>query len=516
MTTPKGAVAAGHAETAAAAAEVLRDGGNAFDAALAALAAACVTEPVLCSLGGGGFLLALTSDGDSRVYDFFCQTPVAELDADALDFRPVDVDFGTTTQEFHTGLGTVATPGVVAGMFAVHDDLGRLPMSAILAPAAHLARTGVPLVPLQADILRAVAPIFLASRSARSVYQNPQADDEVMPAGTLLRMPGLADLLEELAREGPDVFYAGPVAQAIVKLIRDGGSLSADDLARFEVIRRRPLVCEFDGAQVLTNPAPSSGGPLIAFALALLKAETACNGADRLVELARAMALTNQARRDAGLAEDCTVAKAKRLLSDAFLATYRAEMEGRALKVGGTTHISVVDADGNAAALSVSNGEGCGHLLPGTDVMLNNMLGEEDINPQGFFNWRPDSRISSMMAPTLIDNRRGRRVALGSGGSNRIRSAVLQVIVNVLRRGLPLAAAIAAPRIHYERGLLNVEAGQDERALAALAGRFPEEKHWPDRNFFFGGVHAASFDPADGTFDGAGDPRRGGSAVVVR
>ncbi len=515
MTAAKGAIAAGHPDTAAAAAEVLRDGGNAFDAALAALAAACVTEPVLCSLGGGGFLLALTSDGDSRVYDFFCQTPVTAPDADALDFRAVDVDFGTTTQEFHTGLGTVATPGVVAGLFAAHADLGRLPMAAVMAPATHLARTGVPLAPLQAEILRAVAPIFLTSRSARSVYQNPRADDEVMPAGTVLRLPGLADLLEALAREGPDVFYAGPVARAIVRLMRDGGSLSADDLARFRVVRRRPLARDFAGARVLTNPAPSSGGPLIAFALALLSAERACHGAARLVELARVMALTNQARRDVGLAEDCTTARAEHLLSDAFLATYRAEMAGRALKVGGTTHISVVDADGNAAALSVSNGEGCGHLLPGTDVMLNNMLGEEDINPRGFFNWKPDSRISSMMAPTLIADRHGRRVALGSGGSNRIRSAVLQVIVNLLRRGLPLADAIAAPRIHYERGLLNVEAGQDAAALAALAGRFPDEKHWPDRNFFFGGVHAAAFDPAGGTFDGAGDLRRGGSAVVV-
>ncbi len=168
---------------------------------------------------------------------------------------------------------------------------------------------------------------------------------------------------------------------------------------------------------------------------------------------------------------------------------------------------------GNAAALSVSNGEGCGYMLPGFGFMLNNILGEEDLNPNGFFQWRPNSRLTSMMSPTLVHWPDGRLLALGSGGSNRIRSAVLQVLVNHLRLGMPLAEAVAAPRIHMERDVLHIEDGHDDAIVEHLGQAFPDHQIWPDQNFFFGGVHGAAFEPGKNIFTAAGDPRRGGSTA---
>jgi gamma-glutamyltranspeptidase/glutathione hydrolase len=124
--------------------------------------------------------------------------------------------------------------------------------------------------------------------------------------------------------------------------------------------------------------------------------------------------------------------------------------------VRGTTHISVIDAAGNAASLTLSNGEGCGHVLPVTGIMLNNMLGEEDLNPEGFHRWGEDLRLSSMMAPTLAEHA-GRLIALGSGGSNRLRTAILQVLCNLIDLGLSPEASVAAPRIHLERGKISIE-----------------------------------------------------------
>lgn len=508
----KGAVAAGDPHTAQAAADVLAEGGNAFDAALAGLFTACIAEPVLCSLGGGGFLLAQRATGKALLYDFFCQTPGRRLSPDDLEFLPVHVDFGTSWQEFHIGMGAMAVPGLVAGAYAAHADLATLPMSRLVQPAVALARDGIALAPLQSFILEAVAPIFQWTADSRALYDSRTAPEGTLLAGETLALPALADLLEALVREGPELFYRGEVAQAIATANREGGgAVSLDDLAGYRVERRIPLARRFGGVEILGNPAPSSGGPLLAFSLGLLQDPAALAHGEHLLALARAMGLTDQARKAAGFDAHCDDVKVAALLAESFMAEYRAQMPGRARKMGGTTHISVVDRMGNAAALSVSNGEGCGHILPAGDFMLNNMLGEEDLNPNGFFQWRPGSRITSMMSPTLVRQGNGGVLALGSGGSNRIRSAILQVLLNHLCLGRTLDEAVAAPRIHLEQDLLHIEGGHGAGALRHLSEAFPKHRIWPDRNFFFGGVHAAAFDPDAGAFSAAGDPRRGGS-----
>jgi len=505
-----GVVAAGHPATARAAAEVLAEGGNAFDAALAALAAACVAEPVLASLGGGGFLLARPAGGEAVLYDFFVAAPRRPKPPGDIDFRAVHADFGPARQEFHIGLGSVATPGVVAGMFAVHDDLGRLPMARIVAPAVVFARDGLPVDPVQADILQIVTAIFTASPESLALYGSRRGPGLVR-AGERLSLPELAATLAALAAAGPDLFYRGEIGARLVTENRmHGGHLEAEDLAEYRVVRRAPLGRRYRGHRILTNPPPSLGGILIAFALALIEA---AGGDAEPLALARVIAATEQARIEAGLGVRPAEEAAAAMLDPALLALYAERLAGRAEAPRGTTHISVIDGAGNAASLSLSNGEGSAVIVPGTGVMLNNMLGEDDVNPAGFHRWPPGERLASMMAPSLIEAADGRLIALGSGGSKRIRSAILQVVVNLLDKGMAPAEAVAASRLHVEGGHLDLEPGFPPADRAALIAAFPDHRLWPRPSMYFGGVQVAAV--GTGGPAGGGDSRRGGVVEIV-
>lgn len=501
MKRPLGAVACGHPVTASAAAEVLRDGGNAFDAVVAAQCAACVAEPVLASLAGGGFLLAHPTDGEPVLYDFFVQTPLASTAPDTLDFYPVDADFGGVTQEFHIGIGAAATPGFVRGLFDIHADLCRLPLERLMQPAIDAAREGVSITPLQSYMMEVVAPIYCATEEARRIYAG--GGHQTLHEGQVLHQPELAGSFEALHREGADLFYRGALGRALVELCRAGGQIRTEDLAHYRTELRKPLAVRYRGAGVWTNPLPSTGGVLVALALGLLDDTEPGSETERIVHLAHAMRLTNEARLKAG--------------TDApfdadLVARYRTEMRGRARCYRGTTHISVADAHGNLAAMTLSNGEGCGRLVPCTGIMVNNMLGEEDLNPGGFHAWKPDTRLASMMAPTLVEMP-GERLALGSGGSNRIRSAILQAIDHLVRADLSSEAAVAAPRLHVEGERLSLEGDFAPETVAALEAVFDDVEHWGRANLFFGGVHVAGV--REGEFAAVGDPRRGGCGTVV-
>jgi len=515
----RGVIAAGHAATAHAAEEVLRAGGNAFDAIVAAGFMSCVAEPVLSSLGGGGFLLASEAGASPRLFDFFVHTPRTAPPAEDLDFFPIHADFGSTTQEFHIGLGSVATPGMVRGLFEINRRLGRMPMREIIAPAIAACRDGLRINAFQQYLFEVVAPIYRCSENARRVFGRAPEHEELVRDGDLLAMPEFGATLEALGREGDALFYDGEIARSIDRLCAAaGGTLRADDLANYRVVERRPVVYGYRDTQVACNPPPSCGGVLIAFALALLEGLPAATGTSGSIEslntLAEVMAATNAARAERfASAVDCADGPA-RLLDPALLSAYRERVVGNPAARRGTTHISIIDADGNAASMSLSNGEGCGHMIPGTGIMLNNMLGEEDLNPSGFHCWQTDRRMTSMMSPTLLSLPDRTLVALGSGGSNRIRTAVLQVICNLVDHGMSLHAAVNAPRIHHERGLLNIEHGFAAAVVEALVERYPLTHVWDDHNLFFGGVHAVSYHPAKG-FDGAGDQRRSGVACTV-
>jgi len=497
-----GAVASGHELTAAAAREVLEEGGNAFDAVVAAALMACVAEPVLCSLGGGGYLLAARRGAEPVVYDFFTDTPRTRGASEQIDLHPVDADFGSVTQEFHVGLGAVATPGMAAGLFEVHHDLCRLPMPRLAEPAARAARDGVLINRFHAYLFQVVAPIYLATPAARAIYGQDRA--ALPQEGQRFRQPDLAGAIELLAREGPGLLYGGELGQRLIEQCRQGGGqLALDDLAAYEVRRREPLEVRYRDARIFGNPPPSRGGMLIAFALALLAEAPVAGREQWLGALVEAMRLTDRARAEAG----------DPLLDRELLERYRAELGCVPGCDRGTTHISIVDGEGNLASASLSNGEGCGHVLEGAGIMLNNMLGEEDINPQGLQQWQPGTRMASMMAPTLVEQP-GARAVLGSGGSKRIRSAILQVVTNLVALDMPLEDAVAAPRIHVEDGLLSVEGGfspAEERVLAQSGLRIDR---WSERNFFFGGVHVVRQQRE--ALSAVGDLRRGGVGLALR
>ena len=515
MTTPaRGAVAAGHAATADAAAFALREGGNAFDAVVAAHWSACVAEPVLASPGGGGFLLAQPAGKHPCLYDFFAQTPMQRRPAPDIDFHPIQADFGTTCQEFHIGYGSVATPGTVRGLFTIQRELGSLPMPVLMQPAIELASKGLRVNTLQAYIIDVIRPIYLATPQAAQCFASPARPGQLVGENETLVLPQLADTLQALSEEGERLFYEGDIAAQIEAACRDtGGHLMRGDLAAYQVKKREPLHIRYRGADIYTNPPPASGGLLIGFALKLLEQLApdgiAIDNPTGITLLAEVMRATNQARLD----HIATDSLDRQLLDPELLTQYREQVITRTRAYRGTTHISVIDRAGNLAALTTSNGEGCGHMLGDTGIMLNNMLGEEDLNPHGFHTWQENRRLTSMMAPGILQLAEGRRLALGSGGSNRIRSAILQVILRLVDEDLPLEDCVTRPRIHFENGLLNIEGGFEEGLYTQLQQDFDNTRCWPDQNLYFGGVHAVARDARG--FDSCGDQRRGGVAFSV-
>ncbi|MGB3300945.1 MAG: gamma-glutamyltransferase [Phormidesmis sp.] len=540
-----GVVSAGHEKTAEAGAIIFELGGNAFDAAVAASLMACVVEPTLTSLGGGGFLLAHEAKGaagrENTLFDFFTQTPSRRHRQGAKeqqpDFYPIKADFGDSIQEFHIGLASMAVPGVWAGLLAVHKKLGRLPLKVVVEPAVSCARSGLTVSEFQGYCYELLHPILLATAAARTIYA---PNGTLLKSGERLCMPEFANTLEYLASLGDEAavraFYEGEIAQAIVRDSQAGGGfLSLEDFRQYAVIERSPLSINYRGVQMLTNPPPSSGGALIAFCLELLDrfdlSQMTFGSVEHLTLLSQAMRWTNQARRshlddalfEPNVAQQFITAD----LIDKYARPLQALMNQGTNRWGSTTHISVIDDEGNAASITTSNGEGSSYVIPGTQIMMNNMLGEEDLNPNGFHQWPLNQRLSSMMAPTLILQDGKPQLALGSGGSNRIRTAILQVISNIVDFGLPLAAAVEAPRIHWESGTFHLEPGlptnQNEGAPFEAACLVTDSGthsgtdsvlHWQQSNMFFGGVHTVGLDSA-GVLQGAGDPRRSGSVAKV-
>jgi gamma-glutamyltranspeptidase/glutathione hydrolase len=506
----RGVVAAGHAQTAEAGRIILEQGGNAFDAAIACVLAACVVESTLTSLGGGGFLLAHTAQKQNYLFDFFCQTPHRALSISEVDFYPVTLNFGGAKQTFHIGKGAIAVPGMVAGIFAAHQQLGRLPFKVLIEPAVHYARQGFVVNAFNAFTYRLLEPILRRDTESASFYA---PNGSLLTPGCTAKLPQFAEVLERLARYGPQWFYQGDLAHWAQTNLQDGGALTPVDWSDYQVNCRHPLQITYRQYQILTNPPPSSGGILIAFALKLLESvdlDAYPLGSPGQIQLfSQVMALTNQARQQDLDGSLYQVGIEQRFLNNAQGQPFPGVPPLN--KLGSTTHISVLDEEGNAASLTSSNGEGSGHLIPDTGIMLNNMLGEADLNPQGFYRWPRRQRLSSMMAPSLILADRQPTLVLGSGGSNRIRSAILQVICYCLDYHLPLHAAVAQSRLHWEAQKLDLEPSHQADILTHL--QFNDRTQmslWTEQNMFFGGVHGVGYG-ADGQLQGAGDPRRSGA-----
>jgi gamma-glutamyltranspeptidase / glutathione hydrolase len=443
----RGAIAAGHPLSAEAGARVLLEGGNAVDALLAAAFTAFVTEGPLTGPAGGGLLLVHAEGGETTLLDCFFAVPaqrLGEMDEVLIDFE----DAGTQT--FHVGEGSVAVPGLLAGLDAAHRRFATRPWPDLVEPALALARVGVDCDAPRAFLHRILAEILLREEGGRRVFGDPA---RVVTD----------DLCETLER------------------IRDRGSAAAADLlpelradlAAYEVAERTPLDADVRGHRVLAAPAPSRGGRIVVDILESL----AGSGSPSLHDEAHAIQVA-----------------------------YGASGTGL---LTGTTHISVVDASGTAAALSSTLGSGSGVFRGGTQ--LNNMLGELDVI--GHEPRAAGTRLPTMLSPTLALRDGRPRLVLGSAGSVRLAGAIAQVAWRVVADGLAVGDAIDAPRMHVQGSTLHLEGGWAEEALRPLPDSW-EVVRWAGLNLFFGGVQAVELRP-DGTLAAAGDPRRGGAGVVV-
>jgi gamma-glutamyltranspeptidase/glutathione hydrolase len=489
-----GVVAAGHPVTANAGADALRAGGNAVDAALAAMLASFVAEPMLTGLGAGGYMLIVPPGGRPVLLDFFVEAPGrGQAGANPrAPLVPVDVSFGDVVQVFHIGASAAGAYGTPSGICAASSRFGTMPLEALAAPAAALAREGVEVTPEQAYVLEILAPIEAATPESRALFM---PEGRLLQPGDRFRNPELGDALERLAAEGDAPFYSGEVAARVCAWVAErGGGLGPADLAAYATCDRAPIRVAYHHREVLLNPPPSAGGLLLAYALALLARAPGTPSVEALVDV--------MARAQAERTPDFLEGLAASGFQERFLA-------GR---LGSTTHISALDDEGWACSVTCTNGEGCGEVVPGTGIHLNNMMGEQDLSPLGWFRHPPGRRLPSMMTPTVVLDDGRPELVVGSAGSNRIRSAILQVIVNVLDRGMDAVAAVEAPRLHFEDGIVYAEPGIE---LAPLIAERQVVERFRDRNLFFGGAQAVLRDPRTGLLSGAADPRRGGSAVIV-
>ncbi len=540
----RGVVAAGHPLTAQAGARVLREGGNAVDAAVGAMLVSFVAEPLLTGLGAGGYLMVAGGGWEPALLDFFVEAPARATDGSAAELRAIDVSFGDAAQVFHIGPASCGVYGTPAGVCEAVARWGTVALAELAAPAAALARAGVALNAGQAYVAEILAELLLSTPECAALWAPA---GHVLREGEVLHNPELGGALERLGAEGAGPFYAGDIAAAVSGWLGErGGSLTSEALASYRARLRTPVRVGYRDREVLTNPPPSAGGTLLAYALGLLDRRP---GPPALDDIVAAMAAAQGERTPAfldGLVEDGFLERflGERLGVEGAAGTSRGgasgrpgtaggagggggaygtagragggsgadgtadRAEGAARNLGATTHISVLDGHGRACSVTCTNGEGSGVVVPGTGIHVNNIMGEQDLNPLGFHRHPAGRRMPSMMAPSVVTRAGEVELVLGSAGSNRIRSALLQTIVGVVDHGMSAAEAVGAPRVHYEEGVLYAEPGIPRRALAA-PGR--EVVAFHALNLFFGGVQAVQ--RRDGELLGAGDPRRGGVAV---
>ncbi len=500
----KGIVTAGHPQTAWAGTQILEAGGNAFDAAIATLLAACVNEFCMSSLAGGTFFNVFTAKGESYIFDAFCQTPSQKRPVDEVQFYPHTIDFGGTTEEFQIGMGSIAVPGTLAGIFSLHEKLGTIPLKVLIEPALEIARTGSLVDDFQRFDYAVLESMLRVHPDSKALFIKP--DNSLVEEGDQVKMPMFADFLEALGREGKDLFYKGEVARKLTSdSLELGGFLSYQDLENYKTIIRKPLSFKHRNNTVLTNGLPSIGGPILALAMSKLKDKRYDYSPDDKQHVQQLFSIFEWLEQIDRTPQGLSQLLAKQGINSPSWQT------GNSSKWGSTTHFNIMDEQGNAVAVTTSNGEGSGYMLEGTGVMMNNMLGEAALLPNGFHSWEKATRLSSMMAPSLVLNEEGLvKMVLGTGGAGRIPTAIMQVLHYVLDYGFDIEKAVDGARSHLQHGTFDLEPGFFEDLSTIV--KAVKYSQWDKNSMYFGGVHTIHR-LSNGELVGVGDKRRSG---VVR
>ena len=492
-------VAAGARLGAEAGANVARQGGNAVDACVASCITAWVAEPFFVSVGGSGFIAVRTPDGTVEVIDGNNTMPSSAPTTAGQGLERTYLDY---SNGMYTGIGagSVGVPGILAAAHTAWERHGKIEWAALFEDAIEIARAGVSFPKTSAYYLSVTwDAIWSKFKNAHDLFSDESGQPLI--EGSLIKQPDLAEALAMMAERGPEVFYSGELAREIVETIADGdGLITPEDLAGYTAEVRAPVSTNAFGWTIESNPPPSVGGAVLVHMLALLDEASLDDPLERLsamVEAQRAAVGFRQERyQDPGA------------IAGAFeeaLSTLRS----KALRSPSTTHASAADSDGYACSITASNGYGSGLVVHG--MLLNNTLGEEELNPLGVHRLPPGSRCHSNMAPTIASGP-GMTVALGSPGADRIVSAIVQTFLRIAVDGVSLADAVAAPRAHldprregellcYELDLPGAELGYTPR-------------HYDEIHMYFGAVQAASVSD-DGTVDAVFDPRRSGGSALV-
>jgi len=507
MTSERVAVAATGDQSLAAGLAAAREGGNAVDAALAAAFVALSTEPGMVSFGGGAFVAVWPADGEPVVVDGNVEMPGRGLPEEAFGggVREVFTTYGGGVT-MHAGHGSVATPGTVPAFQVAHDHFARLPWDRLLRPAVHAARDGYPMSSAASRYLGFVADsLFGEDPEAHGLMVD--VDGVVLPGGAATRNPALAEVLEQLGRDGSSLFTTGAVGTALVGAMRGRGLITAADLAAYSPVVRPAHTLAVGDWTVAVNPPPAVGGPVLAVMLGELARRVDWTWADA-IEIQRAVLGYRQDIHD--LSRDLEV--------DGRTLLAKAGEHGLAALRGSasTAHISAVDADGTACAITMSSGYGAGLCIPGTGILLNNALGEVELNRLGLHATPPGTRLASNMAPTTCRTGDGRVLAIGSPGADRITTALMLVLGQGCLRGADLRAAIDDPRLHLRRGQdgsFVVEHERDEEIAAAVVASGLAGREYPEPHMYFGGVGAA-YRAVTGDLHAAGDGRRAAAVGV--
>ncbi len=497
MAKPHLAIAAGNRSGTESAVEVARQGGNAVDACLAAAITGWVAEPFFTSLAGSGFVALRTPEGHVEIIDGNNAMPHTDPAEPNQGVRRVYLEY---SNGMYTGIGggAVAVPGVLAAVRVAWERHGRIEWPALFGGAIRVAREGLPFPKTSAYYLSVtwdeIWSQFEGSRDLFDVGGRP------MREGEILRQPDLADALQQIADEGPDVFYSGDVAADIGDAIaRDGGFLGVSDLKAYNAEIRSPVGTDAWGWRIESNPPPAVGGAVLIHMLALLGDAALGDPVERAKALVEAQRAAIGYRSERYQDPDGIAAAFDEALQG--LTTRRTSPD--------TTHASSADADGYACSITESNGYGAGLCVDG--ILLNNTLGEEELNPFGAHGLPPGTRCHSNMTPTIARGS-GRTVAIGSPGADRIVTAIAQTLVRLAVDGASLQEAVAGPRIHLDPRpsgeLLCFEPGIPGEAVGYNPLPYDEI------HMYFGAVQVASVTD-DGEVDAAFDPRRSGGSALI-
>lgn len=504
----RAAIAAPNSYATQAAQHALDAGGNAVDAAIAAMVTATVTEPGVIAPLGGCYVNIWPAQGEPLVIDANVEMPGRGQPTHRFGAGLIEsistYGGGMTT---YVGPGSVATPGMFAGLGWAHEHHGQAPWSELLQPAAEVARAGYPLSRIAQSYLVLITDTILAWDPVTQALLT----DEGAPPPVAMPIADeiLAQTLEQIGSEGYRSVYTGAIAQAIDQDMRErGGLLSATDLAAYRPVVRPALRAELGAWDLACNPPPSIGGPVLT---ALLRMLGAIDGEITPDVAALVMRDVLDIRLDRiDTAQDLAAAGAE------LLETLHTIGDTGLPQSASTAHVSVVDATGMACALTASAGYGSGMTITGTGLIANNALGEVELNRLGLHALPPGTRLASNMAPTTARHPDGSILAIGTPGADRITTALAQVLLHMARHGEDLQTAIDRPRMHPRRlddGSTRIEHERDPELAASLEGAGLVRHEHDPLAMYFGGVGAALRHP-DGTLTAAGDPRRVAATLV--